>query len=77
VPGKPHVTHQGVDIVTMAIMSAAVRLPDRCPAPPMAATHDMAHSFGVVDAVPVKTDEGGDSHRTRHGTGRRHGVASI
>jgi hypothetical protein len=30
----------------------------------------MAHSFGVVDAVPVKTDEGGESHRTRHGTGR-------
>jgi hypothetical protein len=27
--------------------------------------------FGVVDAVPVKTDEGGESHRTRHGTGRR------
>jgi hypothetical protein len=39
-------------------------------------THDLAHSFGVVDAVPGKTDEGGESHRARHGTDRRHGVAS-
>jgi hypothetical protein len=42
----------------------------------MAVTHDMAHSFGVVDAVPGKTDEGGESHHARRGTDRRHGVAS-
>jgi hypothetical protein len=40
----------------------------------MAVTHDMAHSFDV--ALPVKTDEGGESHRARHGTGKSHGVAS-
>jgi hypothetical protein len=39
----------------------------------MAVTHDMAHSFGSVDAVPVKTDERGESQRARHGTDRRHG----
>lgn len=33
---------------------------------PMAVTHDIVHSFNVVDAVPVKTDEGGESHRVRH-----------
>ena len=33
----------------------------------MAVTHDLAHSSDVADAVPVKTDEGGESHRTRHG----------
>jgi hypothetical protein len=31
----------------------------------MAVTHDIAHSFDVVDALPVKTDEGGESHRAR------------
>lgn len=29
----------------------------------MAVMHDMARSFGIADAVPVKTDEGGESHR--------------
>ena len=36
----------------------------------------MARSFDVVDAVPVKTDEGGESHRARHGTDKCRCVAS-
>ena len=36
----------------------------------------MARSFDVVDAVPVKTDEGGESHRARHGTDKCLCVAS-
>jgi hypothetical protein len=39
----------------------------------MAVTYEMAHSF---DVVPVKTDERGESHRTRHGTDKHRGVAS-
>jgi hypothetical protein len=42
----------------------------------MAVTHDMARFFGVVDAVPVKTDEGSGSHRARHGTGKRREAAA-
>lgn len=38
-------------------------------------TSHRGDSFDVVDAVPVKTDEGGESHRARHGTDKRHGVA--
>jgi hypothetical protein len=28
-------------------------------------------AFVIVDAVPVKTDEGGESHRARHGADKR------
>jgi hypothetical protein len=42
----------------------------------MAVTHDMAHSFDVVDALPVKTDEGANLIEPQHGTDKRHGVAS-
>ena len=42
----------------------------------MAVTHDTAHSFDVVDALPVKTDEGGGSHRApaRHRQASRCGI---
>ena len=42
----------------------------------MAVAHDMAHSFNVVDALPVKTDEGGESHRApaRHRQASRCGI---
>jgi|HubBroStandDraft_6_1064221.scaffolds.fasta_scaffold177197_1 hypothetical protein len=46
-----------------AIMSVAARLPLTDAGPPSAVTHDMAHSFDIADALPVKTDEGGESHR--------------
>jgi hypothetical protein len=42
----------------------------------MAVTHDIAHSFDVVDALPVKTDEGANLIAPWHGTDKRHGVAS-
>ena len=43
--------------------------------PPSAVTHDMAHSFDIADGLPVKTDEGDESHRlpARHvSLGTRH-----
>ena len=42
----------------------------------MAVKHDMAHSFDVADALPVKTDEGGEFHRApaRHRQASRYGI---
>ena len=58
-----------------AIMSVAARLPLTDAGPPSAVTHDMAHSFDIADALPVKTDKGDESHRlpARHASlGARH-----
>jgi hypothetical protein len=42
----------------------------------MAVTHDMAHSFDIVGALPVKTDEGANliAPRARHRQASRCGI---
>ena len=63
IPGakNPHVSYRRVDIVIVRSRARGFGSPDRRRRP-MAVTHDMAHSFDV-DALSVKTDEGGESHR--------------
>jgi hypothetical protein len=36
--------------------------------PSSAVTHDLAHSFDIAGGLPVKTDEGDESHHPRHST---------
>ena len=48
--------------LSFAVSSVILRA-SRCQGKPRAVTHDMAHSFDVVDALPVKTDEESESHR--------------
>ena len=42
----------------------------------MAVTHDMTHSFDVVDALPRRRMRRANLIAPRHGADRRHGTAS-